>query len=281
MKNIINQVQSGWSKDLIIRFLYIKLAPYFQRDLLFFLVSDDEKEAQYRQGFINRFPHVVCSTLADFYVDLFRQYGIDAKKVMANSAKIPLFGVIVQGDYGWYYLDPLSDLLANQYGLRPYFFGIIPHYNTIRSNHPELIKLPYEYVDELDGTLKINYLDDFFENLHHVLTNKKSAAAFFGFSSDVSIDLKDRKLQFYGDELINLGNVNGPFERAQLYKFLNDRILNRGEKRHTCVRIADWMDNPHVAIETEDYDKISFWEEEKRDGVYVLTKKRVKSKIDI
>lgn len=278
MQTIINQVQNSWSKDLIIRFLYIKLAPYFQRDLLFFLAKDEEKEEQYKQGFVNRFPHIVCSTLADFYIDLFEQYGINAKKIIANSAKIPLFGIIVEGDYGWYFLDPLNDLFSNQYGLRPFFFGIIPHYNTFRNSHPQAIKLPHEYIDELDAALNINYLDNFFNNLHQILTNRRSANNFFGFPADLAIDLKACKFQFYNDELINLGNVPGPFERAQLYKYLNDRILNRGEKRYTRVRIIDSIDNPHISIESEDYGKILLWEEEKKEGRYVLTKKNIKVK---
>lgn len=69
MNDIINQVKSNWSKDLIIRYLYIKLAPFFKRDLKYFLASQEEKENQYKQGFINRFPNIVCSTLADYYVE--------------------------------------------------------------------------------------------------------------------------------------------------------------------------------------------------------------------
>lgn len=273
MEEVINQVQSNWSKDLVIRFLYIKLAPYFRRDILYFLANDEEKEIQYKQGFINRFPHIVCSTLADFYVDLFKQFGINAKKVIANSAKIPLFAVIVEGDYGWYFLDPLNDLFSNQYGIRPDFFGIIPRYKTIRSTHPELIILSHEYVSELDKTLDINYLDDFFSNLHKILTNRRDAREFFGLPRNVSIDLKERKLQFYNDELINLGNVNGTFERAKLYKYLNDRILNRSEKRYTKVRIVDWIDNPHITFELINYEGSILYEEEKQNGKYVLTKK--------
>ena len=53
---IVNQVKPDWSKDLIIRFLYIKLAPCFRRDLQYFLATEEEKYNQFSQGFINRFP---------------------------------------------------------------------------------------------------------------------------------------------------------------------------------------------------------------------------------
>lgn len=273
MKKVINTVQNNWSKDLIVRFLYVKLAPYFQRDLLYFLSSDEEKERQFKQGFINRFPHVVCSTLADFYVDLFEQFGIHSKKIVSNSAKIPLFAILVEGDYGWYFLDPLNDLFSNQYGLKPYFFGIIPRYNTIRTMHPELVELPREYIKELDDTLNFKYHDEYFSILHQKLSQRKTAKEFFGFQSDQFIDLKDKKLQFYSDELINLGNVQGPFERAQLYNYLNDKILNRGEKRYVCVKIKDWDTNPHISIELKNQNKIIIYEEEKIENNYRLIKK--------
>lgn len=273
MEKVINQVRSTWSKDLIIRFLYIKLAPYFQRDLLYFLATDEEKDLQYKKGFINRFPHIVCSTLADFYVDLFKQFGINAQKVIANSAKIPLFAIIVQGDCGWYFLDPINDLFSNQYGLKPYFFGIIPQYKTIRNTHPEIIKLPHEYVNDLDVTLDINYIDDYFFNLHSILTNRRDANVFFGLPRETKMDLKERKLQFYNDKLINLGSVNGFFERAQLYKFLNDRIFNRGEKRFTKVRLMGGLENTHISIELINRDGNMLYEEEKHGRKYVLIKK--------
>ena len=273
MEKVTAQIEKNWSKDLIIRFLYIKLAPYFSRDLLYFLASDEEKERQYRLGFINRFPQIVCSTLADFYVDLFKQYDINAKKVVANSAKIPLFAIIVEGDFGWYFLDPINNLFSNQYGLKPYFFGIVPHYKTINTHHPELIKLPTEYVNELDKCLKIDYLDGYFEQLHHILTNRESSYLFFNIPKESKIDLKETKIQFYNGSLINQGNINGPFERAQLYKYLNDRILNRSEKRYTKVRLIDSAENPHISIELINVAGNIFYEEEKQNGEYVLTKK--------
>lgn len=71
------------------------MAPFFQRDLNYFLASDEEKMAQYNTGFINRGTKIVCSTLADFYVNLYEVFGIRSKKIAANSAEIPLFAIIV------------------------------------------------------------------------------------------------------------------------------------------------------------------------------------------
>lgn len=211
-------------------------------------------------------------TLADFYVDLFKQFGIHTKKVIANSAKIPLFAILVHGNCGWYFLDPINDLFSNQYGLKPYFFGVIPQHKTVCNTYPEIIKLPQEYVNDLDLELDIHYLDGFFWDLHSVLTNRRDANEFFFLPREASMDLKERKLPFYNDELINLGNVYGLFERAQLYKYLNDRIFNRREKCFTEIRLIGGLENPHISIELINRDGSISYEEGKKDRKYILTK---------
>ncbi|MDE5888520.1 MAG: hypothetical protein K2H20_00715, partial [Bacilli bacterium] len=60
IQRIINSVNLSWSKDYIIRYLYVNLAPFFKRDLKYFLASDEEKYRQYQQGFINRGFDIVC-----------------------------------------------------------------------------------------------------------------------------------------------------------------------------------------------------------------------------
>lgn len=272
MEKVINQVKSTWSKDLIIRFLYIKLAPFFERDPIYFFKTEEEKYKEYEQGFINRFPSIVCSTLADYYVNLFHEFGINAKKIIATSSKIPLFALMVEGDKGWYFLDPLADLVANQYGKRPYFFGVIPRYNTVRSNYKELIKLPQEYVDELDSELGLAYLDEFLEGLHNVMTQRKAAKEFFGYPPNEPIDLRETKLEFMNDNLINIGEVKGFFNRAILYIDLNDYILNKGEKKYvrTCV-IGD-KDNLYLSYSIKKKDEVITYIEEKQNGIYRLTK---------
>ncbi len=272
MEKIINQVKTGWSKDLIIRFLYVKLAPYFERDLLYFLASDEEKEKEFNKGFVNRFPKIVCATLADFYVSLFKQFGINAHKIIANSAKIPLFAIIVEGDSGWYFLDPINDLFYNQYGLKATSFGMIPHYRTIHNNYPYLIKLSKEYINELDTTLHFSYLNPYFDKIHQQLTQRTRANKFFGLSPTLNSDLKFKKLKLCNDKLINLGHVNGLFERALLYRYLQNKIFNHSEKRHIYIRIKD---KSFITVEVENNDEHVLYKEEKQNDQYVLSKKLV------
>lgn len=269
----INQIQSSWTKDQTIRFLYIKLAPYVKRDLVYFLSSDEDKYKEFQQGFINRFPNVVCSTLADFYVKVFNELEINSKKVIANSAKIPLFAVIVEGDYGWYYLDPLNDLFSNQYGLKPYFFGIIPKYKTIKSNYKELVNIPKEYVQEIDDSLNIDFMDDYFEYYHQRLIHRDNANEYFDLPKGSKVDLKDKKIEVYNEKFINLGKVNGLFERAQLYKYLNDRMMNKTEKKNILIKIIAPSQNPELLFAVRTNNKVSYYQEQKNNGTYSLVKR--------
>ena len=272
MDEIINNVQNNWSKDIIIRYLYIKLAPYFKRDLKYFLASFEDKEKLYNLGFINRFPDVVCSTLADFYVKLFQEFDINAKKIIANSSKIPLFALIVEGDNGWYFLNPLEDLFNNQYNLKPVSFGIIPRFRTIKDNYPYLTLLPQEYLASLDDYLQLKYLDDYFQKMHKIFTNRVSANLFLGYPKNSHYDLKEDKVNYYEKFLINLGNVNGCFERAQLYQYLNDIFLTKAEKRFVKVIICGNISKPYIFLQILNKDCQLMYKEEVVNDKYILAK---------
>ena len=183
--------------------------------------------------------------------------------MVATSSVIPLFAVVVKGDLGWYFLDPLADLFANQYGLRPYFFGVIPRYRTIQATHPELKKLDKEYVTDLDKSLQIpEYLDSYFEYLHQQLANRDIVYKFFDVEKGSNNDLRERKVQFFNDNLINIGNVTGLFERALLYRYLNDHLLNHSERRNVWVQIDNLEQDNGVFynIKLNDLETISYKE---------------------
>lgn len=271
---ILRQVKFDWPKDYIIRFLYVKLAPLFQRDLDYFLASEDEKFRQYEAGFINKTPYIVCATISDFYVEIFKRFGIKAERVVANSAKIPLFAVVVYGDKGLYFLDPLNDLFRNQYGLRPNYFGIIPRYRTINTSHPNLVNLDHAYIDRIDSALGLQTLYDslhgLFKHLHTKLASRNSAYDFFGLDRDSTFNLTQRKLEFYNDKLINIGQVKGPFERALLYAYLNGKLLDRRERQNINVKINEDRDDTSLKIKLVHGKNEATYQECFEEDKYVL-----------
>lgn len=273
VEQVINSVQANWSKDYIIRYLYVKLAPYFRRDLKYFLATEEEKFQQFSQGFINRGRDIVCSTLADYYVNLYQAFGIEAKKIAANSATIPLFAVIVHGDHGWFYIDPLNDLFNNQYGLKTTEFGTIPHYKTLATNYPDLEKLPKEYLAEIDKGLGINEtLDAYFNKLHLEMTNRHSCRKRFDLDTNSREEFFISKMEFSSDNLLNLGKVNGSLERIRLYLFLERILFFKAEKRNLKIWLNQDYEIPRPQIEYISFDNGNsiLYQEVKEDNKFLL-----------
>ncbi len=276
LKEILSKIDNSWSKDLIIRYLYIKISSLVQRDLLYFCATEEEKYLQYKMGFINRFPYIVCSTLSDYFVELFKTFEIKAWKIIANSAKIPLFALVVEGDLGLYFLDPINDLFSNQYGLKPQNFAVVPHYKTLKSKCPNLTSVPKEYILELDQTIfkqeKVLYRDEMIKELSNHLTQRNSASSFFQISKADRVLLTQYKLQYFSDNLINLGEVKGPFERNKLYMYLFDNLLSRNENRQVKVYLGDQIGqkaNVYIKI-NKDPEHFILYKEEKENDEYKL-----------
>lgn len=274
IENVINKTKSNWSKDQIIRYLYIKLAPFFKRDLNYFLATDDEKYRQYKMGFINRGHEIVCSTISDYYVKLFNEFGINAKKVAANSAKIPLFVVLVEGNNCWYYIDPLNDLFNNQYGLEPTEFGILPSYNTLKQYH--LKQLSKEYIKEIDEEIGISKpLDEYFKELHKLMTERNHTFDYFELERGDYLSLFQKKMDFINSELINLGEVNGEFERICLYLFLERTLFFKNEKSFILIKLNKYDNQYYPTIQyfNHNYNNSILYREEKNADKFVLIRK--------
>ncbi len=276
IRNTLNSTSPNWSKDQIIRFLYKNLSYFVKRDLHFFLQNNEGKQKQISNGIIDRFPNIICYTLAEFYCAAFKEFGINANITQANSSSIPLYAIVIEGDYGNYYLNPLEDLFLNQYGLKPKAFGFIPKYKTINTKYPNLIKLPKEYLTELDKSLNFTYLDDYFKELKLIMKNYPTACTFLNIENNPrNKDLREQKVNYISNNLINKGKVHGIYERAQLYHFLDENLLNKTEKKHTKVFIEnDSTNKPFISYNIIKLDETITYHEEKTDKGYTLIKHR-------
>ena len=152
------------------------------------------------------------------------------------------------------------------------------HHDTKKdslSNYPNLIRLSDEYLSNLDNSLGFTYLDEYFERLRPTMKNYLEACNFLDINNHpLNKDIREEKVEFFSNNLINTGNVNGYFERALLYQFLNDNFLNKREKRYVKVLIEDGLsDNPFISYNILRTDeKISYVEEKTSKG-YSLVKK--------
>lgn len=87
---IIRSVNKSWPKDLIIRYLYVKLVPGFQRDLDFFFLPIEEQIALYKRGIIPKDDiHMVCQTLCEYYQKLYASFNIESIIITTNKKIVP------------------------------------------------------------------------------------------------------------------------------------------------------------------------------------------------
>ena len=69
IEEIIKSVNKSWPKNYIIRHLYVKLAPFLARDIVFFLASPEQKEYEIEKN-NNLFPFINCITISEFYIKI-------------------------------------------------------------------------------------------------------------------------------------------------------------------------------------------------------------------
>lgn len=247
-QQVIESVDKAWTKDLIIRYLYVKFANFFERDLEFFF-ADIESQVKY----VNNLPShigrkVICLSLCQYFQEVFEIFNINSKIVPTNDKIIPHYALIVEGSYGWYYIDPLKDLMNNQAGFRTAYYGIIPNSKSMIKlrDYSFLITLSLDYVKEMDDFLELypdGVLNDYLEKIHLELTTNK-AYIFLGSYLNRDLSNFDRrmlykmKMIFLNQMLINKASIPGKIERAQFYNFLLCSILNHSERARTITRLG-------------------------------------------
>lgn len=274
--NDIDKIDSTWSKDYIIRYLYVALAPFFQKDPKYFLADDETKLKEFKQGFINRGNNIVCSTLVDYYIELFKDFGITAKKIAVTDTTIPLYAMIVKGDVGFYLLDPINDLFNNQYGLKTKYFSKIPN-ERIKLQYPFLSELNPKYISYMDKKLLIfKRIDSYFDYLHDLFLAQNKIHTLFGVKRDDYDLLFQRTMEFANSNLINLGNVPGPIEREMVYTYIKRRLFSKNEKKKIEIYLTNNGNTltPLIKYISPIENKSTTYIEEKKEDHYCL--KRIK-----
>lgn len=277
---VIQQVDSHWTIDQKIRFLYVKLAPFFKRDLNFFLNDIEQQVIMYEKANTAETTLVFCKTICIHYVNIFKTLNIDCKMITTNRKITPHCALIVKGNDGWYYIDPLKDLFANQLGLKTLFFGTIPgNYSTVKNDFPYLIKLSKEYIKELDTSLGLisydMYMDDFFELLHAEISTNKASEHFHLKNSDNS-NLLYKKIEFIEKHLINLGQIHGLYERLLFYNHMIHCVFNKRERNFIDLNFIS-NQNEYALLCTflsskYNPNEIKFSETKNEHGKYCLKK---------
>lgn len=288
MKVVVDSVDKSADKDIIIRYLIVNLARFFKRDLNFYLRSEQEQALILKHGVSYKGDgNIVCITLAEFYVDLFKHFNIEAEVVKATDTLVPLYGIIVKGTSCSYFINVLADLLPSQYGITNTIYGVVPAWNTsiLHLNYPYLVNLSCEYIIFLD------------EEIKRFPNGIKTDSIVQGYSSELTrkelkkrlhvvrisdFDATNYKMEFLSDYCINFGQVNGLAERHKMYTYLFKNLFEgpeRGLIEHHIFRDYDEDGNPinpelNIIVNDNNKGISANYVETKVNGIYTL--KRIK-----
>ena len=287
-ESIIKSVNKSWPKDLIIRYLYVKLAPGFQRDLDYFLLPPNEQLALYQKGLKSKDNiHMTCLTICQYYQKLFAEFGIESKIITTNNKIIPHYALIVKGDTCYFAIDPLKDLMNNQVGLKTNYFGAMP---DTCITYPEATDLDPEYIKEMDIYLKLLccglYTDDFFKILNESIFHRPNARILefldeydktaqlekniYANSNKPNDYLIAAKISIMNSSIINTGNCPGLIERNHFYKEIMKHIFTKSEKKAIKVQI----NNRELTLTNETNHGPITYGETYTNGVYRLERKK-------
>lgn len=288
-EEVIKNVNKSWPKDLIIRCLYVKLAPGFERDLDFFFLPIEEQIALYKKGIIPKDDiHMVCQ----YYQKLYASFNIESIIITTNKKIVPHYALIVKGDTCYFCIDPLKDLMRNQVGFKSGYFGFIPLSKT-QDNYklyPQITTLNPEYIKEMDEYLKLlscgMYSDDFLILLHQsifhrpnyrlleFLDQKESNIEFseniYAKSNKANHYAIAAKIAIMNRCVINIGNCPGIMERDQLYNEIVRYVFSRSERRNIKVGITP--ERELSLIEMTENGPVAYTES-CEDGIYKLERK--------
>lgn len=281
MTKVIDSVDKNWDKDIIMRYLISNLNQFFRRDLNFYLRSEDEQAKILNSGIrYNGETDVICKTISEFYSDIFRHFGINAKVAKATNSKVPLYGIVVDGTSHSYFIDPLFDLMPSQFGVFNENYGITPLWttSTLPLEYPYLKDLTNDYIRYLDAMIKRfpsgistddildGYAKDIAKYIKYVRSRRKMS----------SFEATNYGIEFINEKCINIGNVDGMIERHKMYNYLFRKLFEGSDRGTVKINIYRDYDeqgnpiNPRLVITVNHNEQESMYVESKENNVFAL-----------
>lgn len=245
---VLNSAGNFKTRDFTIMYLIARLSQYFQRSPEYFLKTEPEQYQIFLSdfGIVRDGPDqfVVCKTICEKFKKYFDEFGIESQIVeLPTKSSIPLYAMLVTGDGGkTFFIDPLSDLQMNQFGLKMDYFGDYSdmHRDSILLANPNAVQLPREYINQLES----QFDDLYYGNQNRLIDmhNFYSKRLYDGTISTkrdteiARINSMEQKVRLISDEISNMSAsdipVTGIIERRKLYQMLLNRytFFTRKEK---------------------------------------------------
>lgn len=262
-KNVcIDKIKSfeGDMYDLaVVRYVMKEAARIFYRDYTFFL---DKENVNAREGIYNREHNpenmrdysIVCKSYCDIIKDVLKEnFGLTAEMISPDTDRFRHVDLLIMTSKGnRYIVDPLTDLLEMQLGLRTNNFASLDSYkNTYAGKVENISFLSDEDLEKIDDkihyTMHRLYLNDFFDLLRtefehiedYLEQNEELAIELLGkkyegqsFSEDEKIQLK---LEYISKYLNNRKTLNGFVELIMFSKLTLEKLFSQEELKKICT----------------------------------------------
>lgn len=217
----------------IVRYVMKEVARIFYRDYTFFLNKENIKD---RDGIYNKEIdlndihdfNIVCKSYCHVIQKLLIQnYDIDSELISPFDDQFRHVDLLIKTKSGKRYIvDPLTDLIEMQVGLRTNNFASKKYYDSTYTKSAEDISfLNNEELEEIDNRIGYKndglYLDDFFKLLKTKLDNMEEILQKY---EAISIKLLGRK--YDGEKLSNSERID--LKLRFISKYLNNRKYLNG-----------------------------------------------------
>jgi len=291
----ISQLEKSKHEIAIVRKVLKELANIFYRDYTFFFNKENltDRGRIYNKKFdlsnMNDFA-IVCKSLCDIIKKILKEnYDIDSELISTIKDEFRHIDLLVKTKEGkMYIVDPLTDLLEMQVGLRTNNFASKEYYNDIYAGKIENISfLDEEELEEIDDKIRYKndgvYLDDFLNllkiklnNIEDILTkNENIAMSILGKRYEgekITDDEKTKlKLRFISKYLNNRKNINGVVELQMFCNIIIKRLFTDEEQKK--IKVSSFFVD-EKDIEDINISGIFKSSEERKRGVVISYDKR-------
>lgn len=237
----------------LVRYVMREAAKIFYRDYTFFLNKENinDRDEIYNKAFdlkdIQEFS-IVCKSYCNIIQEILKQnYDIESELISPYDDKFRHVDLLIKTKNGnRYIVDPLTDLIEMQVGMRTNNFASREHYDTLYAGVLDNIHFLQENeLEEIDDKIgyKNNgvYLDDFLEQIKNKFDNYDIEK----FSDDEKINMK---LQFIARYLNNRQNIRGFVDFSMFAKIVIKKIFTESEQEKISVNMF-WADEKDIKDE--------------------------------
>lgn len=257
--DIISDFKDEIYELAIVRMLLKELSKLFYRDYTFFLNKEnlDDREAIYNKGYdLHDFQDfsVTCKRFSRIVVDLLKSnYNIDAEIISSTDDKFRHVDVLIKTKNGKRYIvDPLTDLIEIQVGLKTNNFASKEYYdNTYSQSIEDISFLTEDELEEIDDKIKytpdVVYLDEFLlylkeklDNIEELLKqNDRLSVELLGEKYDgrelSENERTELKLKFISKFFNNRKNLNGTVDLLMFANFIVKKIFLSQEQENIFI----------------------------------------------